>query len=61
MAETKTRHGNLARESANPLDSWFSSFADAQLRANQRQALFSPERRFDLVTSEVDCLNPRLR
>lgn len=55
---TKTRHGNLARESADPIDSWFASLADAQLRADQRQALFSPERRrFDVVTSELDGLD----
>ncbi|MBB4859612.1 hypothetical protein HNO88_002941 [Novosphingobium chloroacetimidivorans] len=60
-ASTKARHGNLARQSADPIDSWFASLADAQLRADQRQALFSPERRrFDIVTSEVEGLDALL-
>jgi len=60
-AETKTRHGNLARESADPIDSYFASLADAQLRADERQALFSPERRrFDVTVSEVDALDALL-
>ena len=61
MSETasiKDRHGNLARQSADPIDSWFASLADAQLRADERQPLFSAERRrFDIVTSEIDGLD----
>jgi ribosomal protein L18E len=53
--QTKARHGNLARESADPIESWFANLADAQLRADQRQALFSPERRrFEVTVSEID-------
>jgi len=43
--EVAKRHGNLARESDDPLDTWFSSVADAQLRADERQGLLSPDRR----------------
>lgn len=48
VAETPTvsvKHGNLARESDDPIETFFDSTADAQLVATARQALLSPERR----------------
>jgi hypothetical protein len=60
-AATKARHGNLARESSDPIDSWFASLADAQMRADERQALFSSERRrFDVTVSDIDGLEEYL-
>lgn len=41
----QTRHGTLARESEDPVETFFDNVADAQLIADARQALFSPERR----------------
>lgn len=46
-----TRHGNLARESADPIDSYYSVMADAQIRADQRQDMLSPDRRLFSATS----------
>ncbi len=40
-----TRHGALARESEDPIETFFDSEADAQVVANERQTLFAPERR----------------
>jgi hypothetical protein len=49
------RHGSLARETADPLETWFSTVADAQMRADERQALFSPDRRiFTVSLSDAD-------
>lgn len=48
--DVAARHGTLARESADPLDTWFSSVADAQERADERQALLEKERRLFTVT-----------
>jgi hypothetical protein len=57
----KLRHGNLARESADPIETWFASLADAELRADERQDLFAPERRrFDVTVSEIDGLDELL-
>jgi hypothetical protein len=39
------RHGNLARESDDPVETWFDDADDALTIATDRQALLSPERR----------------
>lgn len=50
-----TRHGNLARESDDPVETYFDNIADAQVVANERQALLSPERRrFRAVVAGLD-------
>jgi hypothetical protein len=41
----QTRFGSLARESDDPVETFFDSAADAQVIADARQALLSPERR----------------
>ncbi|MGF7152598.1 hypothetical protein [Novosphingobium gossypii] len=49
------RHGNLARETADPLESYFATVLDAQERADQRQDLLSPDRRrFSMAILDVD-------
>tara|TARA_R110002167_G_scaffold180026_1_gene380149 strand:- start:446 stop:823 length:378 start_codon:yes stop_codon:yes gene_type:complete len=54
-ADTAAHHGNLARETADPLDTWFSTVADAQIRADERQSLLSSDRRlFDVELSGED-------
>lgn len=40
-----TRHGDLARESEDPIETFFDDVDDAQLVADARQTLLSPERR----------------
>lgn len=48
IAETtsaKTRHGEAARETDDPVETFFDNTADAQVIANARQSLLSPERR----------------
>ena len=48
IAETpsvKLRYGDLARYSEDPIETFFDSQADAQILADARQALLSPERR----------------
>lgn len=47
----ETKYGSLARETDDPLDTYFSTVADAQFRADERQALLSPDRRLFTVTS----------
>lgn len=58
----QTRHGALARESADPIPTFFDNVADAQVIADARQTLFSPERRLFEVTirgtTEMAALNP---
>jgi len=49
-SSAKTRHGALARESEDPVETWFDSAADAQVIADARQALLSEERRRFKVT-----------
>lgn len=44
-AATKTRHGDFARETDDPVETFFDNVADAQAVANARQALLSAERR----------------
>lgn len=44
-AAAQTRYGNLARQSADPIPTFFDSETDAQTVANARQALMSVERR----------------
>jgi hypothetical protein len=41
----QTRYGALARETADPVETYFDSAANAQTIADARQALLSPERR----------------
>lgn len=41
----QTRFGALGRETADPIETFFDSVSDAQIVANARQALLSPERR----------------
>lgn len=61
-ASVETKYGSMGRETADPLDTYFSTVADAQFRADERQALLSPDRRlFTVTTSEpevvLDMLN----
>ena len=50
----KTRYGALARESEDPVATYFDSEADAQVIADARQALLGTERRrFKVVTKDV--------
>lgn len=41
----RLRHGERARESDDPIPTFFDNVADAQIMANRRQTLLSPERR----------------
>jgi len=60
-AGVKDKHGNLARQSADPVESWFADLASAQSRADARQTLLSPERRrFQVVTRDVEGLDDLL-
>lgn len=60
-AGVKDKHGNLARQSPDPVDSWFAELAAAQFRADERQGLLSPERRrFQIVTSDIEGLEDLL-
>lgn len=54
-ASAKTRHGEFARETDDPVETFFDNTADAQLVANARQALLSPERRrFQVAVAGAD-------
>lgn len=54
-AGTAARHGNLARESADPIEAYFSSKADALTRAAERQTLLSADRRmFEVKVAGAD-------
>lgn len=44
-AEVRVRHGDLARESEDPVETFFDDPAHAQIMADERQALLSSERR----------------
>lgn len=44
-SSVQTRYGSLARQSDDPIPTWFDSEADAQDVADARQALLAPERR----------------
>jgi len=51
------QYGNLARTSADPIDSRFARIEDAQERADERQALLSPtRRRYEISAIEVEDL-----
>lgn len=51
----KVRYGDLARYSEDPIPTFFDSVADAQIVADARQALLSPERRrFTCIASGLD-------
>lgn len=51
----KTHHGNLARASDDPVETWFYSASDAQNVADARQALLSADRRaFVIGATGVD-------
>lgn len=58
VAETaaiKTRFGDLARESDDPVETFFDSEADAQVIATARQTLLGTERRrFQVRTKGVE-------
>ena len=58
----QTRHGALARESADPVPTFFDNVANAQVIADARQSLFSSERRlFEVAvrgTAEMAALDP---
>lgn len=55
--DAATRHGNLARESADPLETYFAALPDAQARADERQALLSPDRRrFSVPVADVEAV-----
>lgn len=54
-AAMRTRYGALARESEDPVPTYFDSEADAQVIADARQALLGTERRrFKVVTKNID-------
>jgi hypothetical protein len=51
------RHGNLARETADPLETYFATLADAQTRADERQDILSPDRRrFSVPVADVEAV-----
>lgn len=51
----KDRYGNLARESEDPVETFFDDIADAQVIANERQALLSADRRmFEVGVTGLD-------
>lgn len=53
--DAAVRFGNLARESDDPIETWFDDVEDAQAVAEERQALLSAERRrFRCVTVGVN-------
>ena len=50
-----SRYGNLARQSEDPIETFFDDEDDAQLVANERQALLGADRRrFKVRTVGVD-------
>ena len=52
-ASTKARYGDDARQSDDPIETYFDSTADAQIIADERQALLAAERRRFKVTSKA--------
>lgn len=51
----QTRYGSLARQTADPVETYFDNVADAQAVADARQALMSAERRrFRVNVSSVE-------
>lgn len=51
----QTRYGSLARQTTDPVETFFDNVADAQVVADARQALMSPERRrFRASVSSVE-------
>lgn len=54
-AGVRAIHGTLARESDNPVETFFDSQADAAVMAAERQSLLGEERRrFDVITPGVE-------
>lgn len=54
-ATIQTRYGNLARESDDPIETFFDNTADAAVIASARQALLGAERRrFALTIAGID-------
>lgn len=50
-----SRYGNLARESEDPIETFFDDVADAQVVADERQALHGQERRrFRCETATIE-------
>ncbi|MCW1985611.1 UNVERIFIED_ORG: hypothetical protein M2348_001343 [Sphingomonas sp. R1F5B] len=52
-ATAKARYGDDARQSDDPIESYFDNVADAQAIADERQALLSVERRRFKVTAKA--------
>jgi hypothetical protein len=53
-AEPFSRYGALARESEDPVETFFDSEADAQVMADERQDLLSRERRrFSVTVTDI--------
>lgn len=53
-ASAKTRHGTLARETDDPVETYLDDATDAQAIATARQDLLSPERRqFRLAVGDI--------
>jgi len=52
-ATAKARYGDDARQSDDPVESYFDSVEDAQAIADERQALLSVERRRFKVTAKA--------
>ena len=54
-AAMRTRYGALARETDDPVPTYFDNEADAQVIADARQALLGTERRrFKVVTKDIE-------
>lgn len=51
-ADAKTRHGSLARQSDDPIETFFDNTADAQIVCDARQDLLSKERRLFRATTK---------
>lgn len=64
VAETpsaKSRYGSRARQTDDPVETFFDEVEDAQVMAEARQALLSPERRrFKVTAKDIDQTVPLL-
>jgi len=53
--DAKTKFGSQARQSEDPVETFFDNIGDADVMADERQALLSPvRRRFDVSVSGLD-------
>lgn len=50
-SSVQTRYGSIARQTDDPVETWFDNTTDAQTVADNRQALLSAERRRFRVTA----------